>query len=380
MGLDHRTVPHSVLVLYSTTRFASGHLWLYPGEKLAYGWFYATLLREPLDRFLSQYYYHRQHATSRPTNVALDYVTRAAIESDLEKYLDHSNGDVRRSYANSQALHFASRVSNCPENFSDAALLDAAVAGLEDYNLIGCYDDIQGFFDRYCLWAGAQPITLPRLNVTSQRLGIEDLPEPIRDRLVAANRVDSALVEWARRRSQQARASVLVRVRRALRRGTAPALSNFGTREIEIQAVRVQGQSGRGVEIAAGETVETQLACQARVCEPDLTIGIIVHNSVGEAVIAANSKTLNSLIAIDEVGPFFVTIRFRAAVPPGEYQITLALHRGITHLDHCFHWWTRCASFRVRQGQQQVATESEAELSIHKGLGRSNMLADESNA
>jgi hypothetical protein len=49
--------PHHIAIASAgPRRFLAGHLWFYPSESLAEGWFYATLLRDPVDRFLSQFF------------------------------------------------------------------------------------------------------------------------------------------------------------------------------------------------------------------------------------------------------------------------------------------------------------------------------------
>ena len=53
------SLPHYIAIRTPRGRFVSSHLWFYPGEPLAHGWFYATLLREPVDRILSLFHFHR---------------------------------------------------------------------------------------------------------------------------------------------------------------------------------------------------------------------------------------------------------------------------------------------------------------------------------
>src|SRR5438876_863058 len=82
------TCPHHAAVTIARDRRAIGsHLWFYPGESLAPGFLYATILREPVQRFLSQYAFYRMHrAHVRDGRIAEPDVV-AAVDGDLEAYL-----------------------------------------------------------------------------------------------------------------------------------------------------------------------------------------------------------------------------------------------------------------------------------------------------
>ncbi len=347
------TYPHHIVVRSTVSPFLAAHIWFYAGEKLSKAIYYATLLREPVDRFVSQYYYHRQFATEICSSSVQDSVINASAAMDLERFLSDQSDEVRRCYSNMQASHYAARLSERPEDLSDSALLDAAITSLEDYDLVGVYSEIQTFFDRYCLAMGVPPRPLPTLNATSGRSSVSDLPARVRDKLIAANSVDLALVDWVCRRSTKARSSVLRRLRRVRHRTSVTRPADFGTRELEIVSASIQGQSNPATAIVGGgEIVEVFLTCHASVHEPDLTIGIAIRSSSGEPVIELNNKQLSYRISIDNIGEFSMIIRFVAPQQPGDYNFTVALHRGITHLDRCYHWRDRCASFTVRQDKQ----------------------------
>ena len=73
-------------------RLLAGHLWFAPGEPLAEGWDYCTLLRDPLDRFLSQYWFGKSVANqlvpASPNHVLLrDPQVVAAHHRSLEQYV-----------------------------------------------------------------------------------------------------------------------------------------------------------------------------------------------------------------------------------------------------------------------------------------------------
>src|ERR1700687_2704505 len=88
--------PHRhAIAAAGTKRMVAGHLWFAPGEPLAEDWFYCTVLRDPLDRFVSQYWFHREvgfrAAKENPADVSLlDPSVRAAMKYSLHDFLGSS--------------------------------------------------------------------------------------------------------------------------------------------------------------------------------------------------------------------------------------------------------------------------------------------------
>lgn len=345
--------PHHILVTNAgRRRFIGAHMWFYPGERLAADWYYSAVVRDPLDRFLSHYYFyrlHRQHVlsgmTSDPAFVA------AAMHRDLDSYLSDSSTDVRRTYTNFQSHHFACRMCDRPDDLNDGQLLDAAIASLEEYDLVGVYSDLQGFVDVYCHDLSVPTVLLPRLNITAERKSVDDLPKALRDKLAASNAVDAALCNWAIFHSSRRRLGG-ASIRSVGSRQAAPeaAAVSFGTKEIQIVSVTCQRRNGEVPQVASGERVDVLLTCLAKSSEADLTVGIAIRNSEGNIVGATNTKFTNTRISIAEPQEFTIHIGFAAALAAGDYKIAVALHKGLVHFDGCYHWLDDAARFRVGPG------------------------------
>src|SRR5260370_42320757 len=115
---------------------------------------------------------------------------------------------------------------DAPEDLDDESLLNAAIASLEDYDLVGVFADVPGFLDAYCEALSAPRQTMPRLNVTSGRAHSADVPPFVIERLRASNTVDTELYEWAQQRFADRR-----KPRPAAGRTRAiPPPANFGHR------------------------------------------------------------------------------------------------------------------------------------------------------
>src|SRR5688500_8155652 len=67
---DVSTMHHRALQAAGDRRLIAGHLWFAEGEPLAPDWYYCTVLREPVERFLSQYSYNRAMALATEADAA----------------------------------------------------------------------------------------------------------------------------------------------------------------------------------------------------------------------------------------------------------------------------------------------------------------------
>jgi len=342
------TCPHyAALEAAGARRFLASHFWFYPGEALSPDWYYATLLREPADRFLSQYCFFRAHRADVLSGAMTDPDVVAAVAQPVDEYV--ADPARRRSYTNVQARHFAWRMCEAPEQLDDRRLLEAAIASLGGYDLVGIWTDAQGFLDAYCDALSVPRRMLPHVNAAEGRTGLSALSTRTVERLRAANTVDAALCDWARQRG--------VDTSRRLSRRVVPAPSciEFGSRDIEILSCRC-GAAGTASALAAvGERILIRLQCRARVVERDLTAGIAVRDERGRLVYGTNSRLLGMPISV-AVPHFELSFALDLRLPIGAYRVTLALHKGLAHQDGCYHWKDRAAAFQVVR-----ATPSESD-------------------
>ena len=231
---------------------------------------------------------------------------------------------------NAQAIHFAWRMCDAPECLKHADLLAAAVASLEAYDLVGTFTDVQGFTDRYCDALAVARRQVPRLNVTTARARQTPVSPGVINRLRARNTVDAALYEWARQRfSGPWRPPVRTRV--------TPGPVDFGNREIEIISVDCRSSEHSDV-IRAGVDVVIQIACLAHREERNLTAGIAIRSERDEHVFGTNSRLMGVPLNVSAAQSFVVTLTLQVGLPAGRYRVTLALHKGLTHQEGCYHW------------------------------------------
>ncbi len=372
---------HSLLVSHSTEkRLVAGHVWFYQNEELAKEYYYCTLLRDPVDRFLSQYYFNR----SIVNKLICDGVLKDPVLGDpqvlasyflgLEEYLYSDTHGLFNTYTNMQAVHFAQRKSNQPSDLSENDLLDAAISSLEDYDLVGTFDQAQGFIDKICDDFNRPHVALPLLNSTKARKEKHEIASSVIEKLNESNKVDAQLILWAKQRFKNGHLRIEVAGLVNLNSKTnASPKSEIPRNVLEIEGSQINTGSAslesKGIELLqaecivhsivnnvlqSGEELTIRLICQARVLEPSLTAGIAVYDGSTNVVYGTNSLLLGNLINISELGKYELLFKFKANLGVGKYSVSAALHRGISHHEGCYHWVDNAASFEVVGGGTSV--------------------------
>ena len=332
---------HSALLSLagSGRRFVASHVWFYPGETLSPDFLYATLLREPVDRFLSQYFFFRSHRERVLAGEIDDPDVAAAVHEDLDTYIADRRRD--RGLTNVQARHFAWRVCDAPQTLDDKSLLDAAIASLEEFDLVGVSPQAQAFLDAYCDLLAVPRQSIGRMNAAQSRTSAAAMSTASAERLWQHNMVDTALYNWARKRFDGRRFG---RPRRAACRSSS---ADFGNRQIRIMSSRCTGIESESPVVRPGEPVVVRLSCRASVAERDLTVGIAVRDEQGNLIYGTNSRRLGMPVMVPRPATFDFSFVVDGQPRAGAYRVTLALHKGLSHEEGCYHWKDAAASFLV---------------------------------
>jgi hypothetical protein len=126
--------------------YVGGHFTLGEDMFARYGhtWNFITVLRHPVDKWLSQYYYNRYRGSNRQ---------HFAVDDDLETYLDSDEG---RALGSDYVAKFAGRefVEAGADLRSDEAI-ERAISNLEQFSLVGFLDQMDRFAEQFELQFGA---------------------------------------------------------------------------------------------------------------------------------------------------------------------------------------------------------------------------------
>jgi len=122
-----------------------------------------------------------------------------------------------------------------------------------------------------------------------------------------------------------------------------------GTGEACIEQVRLFNMQDQRVEvISTGQTVRFQVDVAIMNALPDLVLGFMIKDRLGQPVFGTNSHYLKqSLLALQAGQKLVFDIKLDANLGPGSYSLALALHAGETHVVKNFEWRDLAFVFQV---------------------------------
>ncbi|HEY3638480.1 MAG TPA: Wzt carbohydrate-binding domain-containing protein [Rhizomicrobium sp.] len=380
---------------YASYQMISGHfLSLLPTDAATGGRTHLTILRDPVDRAISEYFYWRHHAHEGVADRLGEWAQRYDI-CDFFKAREDSNETAATNFC---TKHFASRITR---DFVDKdKLLPMAIQSLRKYEFVGIHEFLHDSIDMFCWQFGFPAVQrIPRVNVTETRVRLADMDRRTVQLLSEMNDLDiqlykQALSDFETKKRRMFRELVRKSSRaRRIRFGTAakatkkflpapirryakllstnsaptngiapppaqtdiPAPRNsrkyesFGGKEIEVIAVHIAGTESGTNTVAPGELVLFRIAIGAHVSVPDLTVGMELSDGFGEVVFGTNTFIRGMSKSVAAGHDYDVVFKFRANLNRGRYSIGVALHTGPDHTERCFHWCDNVAELEVAQ-------------------------------
>ncbi|MFZ5483254.1 MAG: Wzt carbohydrate-binding domain-containing protein [Pseudomonadota bacterium] len=335
---DQLSLPHrEMLIRYGWKRLISAHTMFQSGDSLDPARYYFTILREPLDRALSHYWYRRsiEHDPGW-TDV------RIAKSHSFEEMLYSDEPTVRCLVANVQARHYANLVWDKDRAPSDSELLDAAKSVLDRFDLVGVNEELEDML----LVVGADcgiPISkdIPRLNVTKERRGVGDLGPNESQRFAELNAVDIELHKYAGNLFRQHRRRAL---REAARRAAdvAPAASaataaeacepvsslkprEIGGQSARIDLISIQGHLSETGTLYSGEVATLLVQYGGAQDVPCIVLRLAIYNDGGQQLFSTSSVMLGRTVSMRAGKKYMAEFTFRNDLAPGNYLISVAL-------------------------------------------------------
>lgn len=121
-----------------------------------------------------------------------------------------------------------------------------------------------------------------------------------------------------------------------------------GTGEVHIDSVEFR-QDGKPLRaLVSEEPAELALALEIRQPVPDLTLGILIRDRLGNDVFGTNTYHHGVALPSGSKGRLDVTWQLRGFhLGPGHYSLTVAAHAGAAHPAGNYDWWDRCLTFQV---------------------------------
>ena len=353
--------------LKSNRRFdvISGHFHPHPGA-FNTSFFWITILRNPLDRVLSEYYFFRENVSLTPGKMPV-YVTFAK-NHDFAEYINYP--DFFGSTQNAQAKHFASYVTRDTGSLSDDDLYQAAHNALNQFDIVGVTNKLDDFLICLCYENNWKlPDEIPRINVTNKRVSVQELPPEIKKQLEHQNHIDQRLFSEAQSllgRKKWGICSSLFLIRSNgfkfqgneqetdsyESKNNAPqyleqTLAEFGSKDVEIISATIYGQISPGQELLSGEICDLSITVYSHIDVSNLTIGIGVIRSDGSTVFGTNTRLLGYTISMCADRQLTIKFKMRLDLSPGSYHLKAALHRGTGFWEQPYFWKENICEFNV---------------------------------
>ena len=179
----------------------------------------------------------------------------------------------------------------------------------------------------------------------------DDVPDAVLDyynAMIAVKRADAEIVQTERET------------------GVRMTRSGSGSARIASVELRAGGREVRAIR--SGESVSLEVKIDVNDDLPELTVGMLIRDRLGNDVFGTNTlhlgESLQSVRAGRHLTAEFEFSELRLGV--GNYSVTIALHAGHSHVTANYDWWDRVLSFQVVPGlgPQSIGT-SNLPLSFH---------------
>ncbi|MEO5561406.1 MAG: Wzt carbohydrate-binding domain-containing protein [Dokdonella sp.] len=340
---------------YSDFRAICGHLHAEQGQTLPRERVSITVLRDPIDRFLSYFYFRKFDAQ----NHAVD---RRVLSLDIDQYIDElADGDLVDLNLQTALLYPLGTQSltilSWPERVA------AAQVALDDIDFVGIHSEIDDFVSMIAArmgWAGDK--ALDRVNVTSRRVAPDQLAPASRRKLDELLQYDRLVYEHAVERFRRLRrASILAS---GVRRNVRPAMGTqngadrqqssrgvsapreFGDRRLEIASVRVSGEMSGASLAMIGEQIMIYIEFVAHEAADKVTAGFLIRDERGLPVFGTTTHLLGDTHHVAP-GRYCFCFAFVNRMEGGAYTVDAMLIRNNSYLEGCHHWKDNAASFDV---------------------------------
>jgi lipopolysaccharide transport system ATP-binding protein len=122
-----------------------------------------------------------------------------------------------------------------------------------------------------------------------------------------------------------------------------------GSGEAQIVDIALRNASGQQTaEVSVGDNLVLLVRAQVHQQIPDLVLGFMIKDKLGQPIFGTNTYYLNQVIEPAEGGKMYsFSIEFPANLGPGSYSIAVALHSQENHLTRNYEWRDLAVVFSV---------------------------------
>lgn len=121
----------------------------------------------------------------------------------------------------------------------------------------------------------------------------------------------------------------------------------YGSGEVLITQVSVEGAGSGTAHLSSGEEAVIQVWLESHADLKDVTVGILLRDRYGQDIFGTNSRLMGVPIGLRRGARLRVDYRLRMDIGVGKYTVTAAVHADETHVLGCYHWCDQVATFEV---------------------------------
>ena len=302
---------------------------------------YLTLLRDPIERALSQMFFVLN-------NHAADSIPEwRAYEKFLNSEGDIVEFPVLYKLANYYVDHFSS-VESRLHRPAIAKLADAQAA-LDRYAVWGFYERLPDFLGDLSRFLGiSAPKNLAPVNVTVKKPRSVQISPKLRARLEELNALDLTFYRVAQERYAAARANFRMLVPEGHSGWTPYRFQAAGAAQgADLKLIAATTDRPSGVVLSGGEVnfrVQIDLARPLR----EMIAGIHIHHEEGWLAFGTNSAMLEQPLRGLEAGRHSLEFRIAASLPEGRYRVGFAFLEPASDGMRTLAWCDNMLSFQTR--------------------------------
>ena len=326
----------------------SGHFIARQGDRIPQDRVAITVLRRPVDRFLSEYQYNKFDID----NLLVNAIQRSG---DLDAYLEQmKHAPATASLTQIEMLYPLG--TDAQRRLTTEEKVAASIKAIDGFALAGIQEEMEDFCSMLCAKFQWPLIQSKRINVTSRRLLADDLPERQRRAIEKALEPEMILYNYARSRFAQDRRRFIslstpsIELQNAVDddKKTSPPKTrqDFGDLRCEINSIEIVGRVSGPGQVMTGETVDIFLNITANEPLDKVNAGIAIRDELGSLIFGTNSQLLGDAYSLSP-GKYIFKFAIFNRMSPGSYSVDAALTPTESHYDGCFHWRPDAAQFNV---------------------------------
>ena len=341
------------LLQWQDIQAISGHFAARQGDVLPRDRLCMTVLRDPLERFVSEFSYNKHDVD----DLLLD---ARRFTLNLEEYCESlAHAPVEISSVQLGMLYpFGTDVQT---RLTTDGMLSAARRALDQFELVGVTEDLDDFAAVLTAVMDWPHKPLSQVNVTSKRIAVETLSMAQRSAIKRLIEPETELYHHALSRFRRERRGWIGRGHVAMDAGSNigerkegadvdvlefAGPKNFGDLRCEIVGASVSGSISGYQQVMAGELMNVTIEFIANQPVEQLNVGIAIKNERGMLMYGSNTL-LHGLLYTLTPGRYAATFTMINRLGPGRYRLDAALMPGESHYDGCYHWQEQVAGFVV---------------------------------